>query len=155
ARKLNKKRGHTSVPYTKAPMLMAALAFDPYPVARCVEVGTLTVARSQEIRMMEWSEIDFDKRTWLVAGDKMKAKGDTAEGKPHLVPLSGQAITIIESMPRVGRYVFPSNHTIEHQPFLPNALVGAIKRAGFDATMHGMRSMFRNWGGDSKANFHR
>ena len=59
-------------------------------------------------------------------------------------------------MPRSGRYVFPSDHVIKHQPFLPNALVGAIKRAGFDATMHGMRTTFRNWGADHKAhNFRR
>jgi len=43
ARKLNKKRGHAPVSYAKAPTLMAALGFDPYPVARCVEVGIRTM----------------------------------------------------------------------------------------------------------------
>jgi hypothetical protein len=53
---------------------------------------------------------------------------------------------MIKSMPRTGRYVFPSDakQTIDHAAFLANALVGAIKRAGFEATMHGMRTTFRN-----------
>jgi integrase len=156
APKLNKKKGHASVPYAKAPSLMAELYDDGARVARCVEVGILTVTRSQEIRLMEWAEIDFKKRTWLIPGEKMKIKGDTAEGKPHLVPLSDQAIEIVKAMPRLGRYVFPSDHTIEHQPFFPNALTNCIKRAGFAATMHGMRTSFRNWGADDEEhNFRR
>jgi integrase len=157
ARKLNKKKGHTSVVYAQAPALMAALRHDRSIVARCVEVGILTCARSQEIRLMEWSELDLDKeKTWLVPGAKMKIKGNTAAGKPHLVPLSDQVIDLIKSMPCAGTYVFPSNHTMEHQPFFPNALTICIQRTGFDGTMHGMRTTFRNWGADDRAhNFRR
>ena len=104
---------------------------------------------------MEWTEIDFEKKTWLCPAEKMKIKGGD-EPRPHLVPLTDQAIAIIESMPRLGRYVFPSDHSVEHQPFRPNALTNCIKRAGFEATMHGMRTTFRNWGGESKEhNFRR
>jgi integrase len=155
ARKLNKKKGHPSVPYAKAPALMTALRYDGAPVARCVEVGILTLARSQEIRLMEWTEIDLTKKQWLCPAEKMKIKGGD-EPRDHLVPLSDQAIAIITSMPRVGKYVFPSDHIEKHQPFLANALTGCIKRAGFKGTMHGMRSTFRNWGADNTAhNFHR
>jgi integrase len=147
-RKLHRKKGHKSLPYEKAPALMAALQNDPGPVARCVETAILTMARSQEIRLMEWSEIDFDKKTWLCPAEKMKIKGGD-EGRPHLVPLTDQAIEIIKSMPPLGRYVFASDHTVDHQPFRPNALTGCIRRAGFNATMHGMRTTFRNWGGES------
>jgi integrase len=155
ARKLNKKKAHPSVPYAKAPALMTALRYDTGMVARCVEIGILTVARSQEIRLMEWTEIDFAKKTWLCPAEKMKIKGDD-EPKDHLVPLSDQAIAIIRSLPKTGRYVFPSDHADDHVPFLPNALTNCIKRAGFKGTMHGMRSTFRNWGGDDEAhNFRR
>ena len=72
------------------------------------------------------------------------------------VPLTDQAIAIIRSMPRAGRYVFPSDHHEKHVPFRANALTGVIKRAGFKATMHGMRTSFRNWGGESvEHNFRR
>jgi integrase len=152
ARKLNKKtkKGHASVPYSKAPALMVALRYDLGTSARCVETAILTVARSQEIRLMEWSELDSDAKTWRVPAHKMKMK------KEHLVPLSDQAIAIIQSMPRVGRYVFPSDQADEHAPFYPNALTECIKRAGFKATMHGMRTSFRTWSDDSvEHNFRR
>ncbi len=149
-RKLHRKKGHASVVYSKAPAVMTALRYDPGTVARCVEVGILTVARSKEIRLMEWTELDFDAKTWRCPAHKMKMKKD------HLVPLSDQAIAIIMSMPRTGRYVFPSDHVEEHAPFLPNALTGSIQRAGFKGTMHGMRTSFRNWGGESvEHNFRR
>jgi integrase len=154
-RKLHRKKGHPSVPYAKMPALTTALRYEAGPVGRCVEVGILTCARSQEIRLMEWDEIDFDKNTWLVPAEKMKIKGHE-EPKPHLVPLSDQAVAIIKAMPRVGRYVFPSDHAEEHAPFLPNALTNCIKRCGFEATMHGCRTTFRNWGGEStEHNFRR
>jgi integrase-like protein/Arm domain-containing DNA-binding protein len=154
-RRLHKKRGHASVPWAKAPLLMVELHNDPGPVARCAEVGILTVARSQEIRLMEWTELDFEKKTWLCPAEKMKIKGDD-EPRSDVVPLSDQTVMIIKSVPRLGRYVFPSDHASEHQPFRPNALTNCIKRAGFKATMHGMRTTFRNWGGESKEhNFRR
>jgi len=115
-RKLNKKKGHAAVQYEKAPALMAALAYDGATIARCVEVGILTCTRSQEIRWMEWTELDLvKKKTWPIPGEKMKIKGEGA-GKPHLVPLTDQSIAIIQSMRKVGRYVFSSDHAIEHQP---------------------------------------
>ena len=153
--KLHRKKGHASVPYAKMSALMTALRYETGNVGRCVEVAILTCARSQEIRLMEWNEIDFDKKTWLVPAEKMKIKGQH-EAKLHLVPLSDQALDIIKSMPRNGRYVFPSDHVEERQPFFPNALTNCIKRCGFKATMHGCRTTFRNWGGESSEhNFRR
>src|SRR6266478_5215491 len=148
-RKLNRKKGHRSAPYTKMPGMMTGLRYDPGNAARCTEVGILTVSRSQEIRLMEWTELDFEARTWMVPAEKMKIKGEL-EPKPHLVPLSDQAIEIIQSMPRTDKYVFPSDHAEEHQPFRANALVGAIERTGIKSTMHGCRTTFRNWGADNK-----
>lgn len=157
-RKLNRKKskgGHASAPYTKMPALMTALRYEPGNAARCVEVGILTCARSKEIRLMEWGEIDVDAKRWTCPAEKMKIKGEE-KPKPHLVPLSEQALAIIQSMSRGGRYVFPSSHVEEHQPFFPNSLTETIKRCGVKATMHGMRTSFRNWGGESVAhNFRR
>ncbi|MBR1233328.1 phage integrase central domain-containing protein [Bradyrhizobium sp. AUGA SZCCT0182] len=70
-RKLNRKKGHRSAPYTKMPGMMTGLRYDPGNAARCTEVGILTVSRSQEIRLMEWTELDFEARTWMVPAEKM------------------------------------------------------------------------------------
>ena len=137
------------------PGMMTGLRYDLGNAARCTEVGILTVSRSQEIRLMEWTELDFEARTWMVPAEKMKIKGEL-EPKPHLVPLSDQAIEIIQSMPPTDKYVFPSDHAEEHQPFRANALVGAIERTAVKSTMHGCRTSFRNWGADNKEhNFRR
>jgi hypothetical protein len=48
-RKLHRKKGHRSAPYTKMPRMMTGLRYDGGVAARCVEVGIRTVARSQEI----------------------------------------------------------------------------------------------------------
>lgn len=149
-RKLNRKKGHRSAPYTKMPQMMTGLRSDPGNAARCTEVGILTVSRSQEIRFMEWTELDFEAKTWMVPAEKMKIKGDL-EPKPHLVPLSDQAIEIIQSMRRTDKYVFPSDHAEGHQPFRANALVGAIERTAVKSTMHGCRTSFRNWGADIRS----
>jgi hypothetical protein len=34
---------------------------------------------------MEWTELDFEARTWMVPAEKLKVKGEL-EPKPHLVP---------------------------------------------------------------------
>jgi integrase len=61
-RKASKKKPHASISYGKAAAVMTALSCDAGNSARCIEVGVLTVARSQEIRLMEWTEIDFDRK---------------------------------------------------------------------------------------------
>ena len=98
---------------------------------------------------MEWTELDLEKKQWFCPAEKMKIKtGEDDKPRDHLVPLSDQAIAIIKQIPRVGRFVFPSDHNDDHAPFRPNALTGCIKRDGFEATMHGMRTSFRNWAGE-------
>jgi integrase len=162
ARKLNAKtkKGHASVPYAKVPSVFHSLRYEVGNIGRLVEVGILTCTRSQEIRWMEWDELDLDAKTWLIPGSKMKIKGESADGRPHLIPLSDQAIAIIKSMPKRGKFVFPSDakqNEGKHEAFLANALTNCLKRAsGVPITMHGNRTTFRNWGADNKEhNFRR
>ncbi len=53
----------------------------------------LTAVRSGEARFAVWSEVDFASRIWSIPADRMKMR------KPHIVPLSGQAIALLEAMP--------------------------------------------------------
>jgi len=151
-RKAHNKRPHRSLPYKNMPALMAALRFDISTAARCVEFGVLTCGRSQEIRLAEWSEVDFDKATWRIPGAKMKIKKDeNGNWLDHLVPLSKPAIALLQSLPRKGRYIFPSDAMDEHTHYLPGALVNAVARTSYKFTMHGMRASFRNWAGEDVA----
>jgi integrase len=88
----------------------------------------LTMARKNEAIKAPWSEIDLDAATWLLPQERTKNK------KPHLVPLSIQAIAILEKLrpdadnPVVayGDWVFPG---IGGRPLADTTLNEALSRA--------------------------
>ncbi len=69
-------------------------------------------------------------------------------GHPHLVPLSLQAVAILEDIkPLTGeaRYVFPSPRT-PRRPMSSNGVLSALRRMGFEKdemSGHGFRAMAR------------
>ncbi len=100
----------------------------------------LSGARSKNLRTAEWCEIKLDDKMWRIDGGKMKT------GQPHNIPLSTQAIQIIEQMGDMfGRsgYIFPSIRDYA-KPMSVNALSQAIKRMGYQGktTVHGFRTTF-------------
>lgn len=70
----------------------------------------LTMVRPNEAVTAEWAEIDLEKGLWTIPAEKMK-ETTASDGTPHLVPLSRQALAILERIKRLERnspYVFPS-----------------------------------------------
>jgi integrase len=65
-----------------------------------VQVLLLTLQRKVEVGGMRRSELDLDKAMWSLPGSRTKNR------KPHLVPLSRQAVEIIQAQPNRGEYVF-------------------------------------------------
>lgn len=55
-------------------------------------LSPLLFQRPGEMRQMEWEELDLDNALWEIPGHKLKM------GEPHVVPLSRQAIEIIEGV---------------------------------------------------------
>ena len=53
------------------------------------ELLVLTAARSGEVRLATWDEMDLDAGVWTIPAARMKAKRD------HRVPLSGRALAIL------------------------------------------------------------
>lgn len=109
-------------------------------VRSALQLLALTFCRSVEIRGAEWREFDFEDNIWRVPAERMKMKRD------HLVPLSGQAIAVLEKLRAYsgkGQYVFPSYRS-ETVPFGKTALQRAIRVMGFEREEmcpHGFRSM--------------
>ena len=105
----------------------------------------LTAARSGEVRLMTWDEVDLKAELWTVPAERMKAK------QSHRVPLSKQAIAILKH--QAGQHamlVFPSirDRTSLSDMALTVFLrrVGAVSDVqGRNATAHGFRSSFRDW----------
>ncbi|MGP8153578.1 MAG: tyrosine-type recombinase/integrase [Smithella sp.] len=113
-----------------------------YVVKLALQLSPLVFVRPGELRHMEWTEVDFDAALWSIPAEKMKMR------EPHLVPLSRQAIKILEEIKKLtgaSRYAFPSGRTFI-QPMSNNALLAALRRMGYtkdEMTPHGFRAMAR------------
>jgi integrase len=62
---------------------------------RVVKLLILTACRRQEIGGMRWSELDAERGTWTLPGERSK------NGRPHTLPLPPAAWDIINSVPRM------------------------------------------------------
>ncbi len=80
----------------------------PYPYGPMYRLLALTGARRNEVSEARWSEIDLDGKLWTIPPARMKA--DAA----HLIPLSDDAIGLLESLPRFdgGDFVFSSGRGV-------------------------------------------
>lgn len=112
--------------------------------ARALELAILTACRSGEVRLAAWDEIDLTAALWVIPGERMKA------GKEHRIPLSTSALSLLESMPRLSRYVFPGVKM--DKPLSDMSLTAVLRRMNADVTTHGFRSTFRDWCAESVAN---
>lgn len=104
-----------------------------------VEFMMLTFLRTGEMIRAEWSEFDFDEKIWLVPASRMKMK------KEHIVPLSNQAITILEELRELHNhpdYVFPSRNS-RNNHMSNNTILMALDRMGYRGKMtgHGFRAL--------------
>jgi len=104
-----------------------------------LQLLTLLFPRPGELRGAEWAEINTTKAIWIIPDTRMKMR------REHRIPLSHQAIAIIEGLRRLtgdGRLVFPSERSCE-RPFSENTLNAALRRLGYgkdEVTSHGFRS---------------
>ena len=115
--------------YTGSPIVREALRLLP-----------LVFVRPIELRHARWVDIDFQQARWSIPAAIMKMRA------PHIVPLSRQALAIIDGMrPLTGDapYLFPSMRTCD-RPVSENTLNAALRRLGYtgdEMTSHGFRSM--------------
>jgi len=135
--KVRKVKHFRALPWTEIGAFMVELRKRDGVAARALEFAILTAARSGEVRMATWNEFDLENRLWTVPGDRIKA------GKTHRVPLSGPAVQIIESLPKLSdTYVFAAPRG---GPLSDMSLSAVCRRIGVDAVPHGFRSTFKDW----------
>ncbi|WP_024329520.1 site-specific integrase [Thioalkalivibrio sp. ALR17-21] len=137
-RKIRKRDHYRALPWNDVPAFMEALRQRPGMGARALEFAILTTARSGEVRGATWDEIDLDARTWTVPAERIKA------GKQHRVPLSDEAVALLEALPR-----FANSNLLFTAPrggALSDMSISAVcKRMQVDAVPHGFRSTFKDW----------
>ncbi|EOC4893943.1 tyrosine-type recombinase/integrase [Klebsiella quasipneumoniae] len=97
----------------------------------------LTGVRTGELRGAFWSEFDLEKAVWEIPAERMKMK------RPHLVPLSTQALEIVQQLKGMtGQYplVFPGRN--DPRKTMSEASINQVfKRIGYTGkvTGHGFR----------------
>ncbi|MDM2805494.1 integrase arm-type DNA-binding domain-containing protein [Citrobacter sp. Cpo107] len=97
----------------------------------------LTGVRTGELRGAFWSEFDLEKAVWEIPAERMKMK------RPHLVPLSTQALEIVQQLKVMsGQYplVFPGRN--DPRKTMSEASINQVfKRIGYTGkvTGHGFR----------------
>jgi integrase len=130
---------HAALAYREVPAFIAKLAEFAAPHALALEFLILTAARSNEVLGALWEEIDVDARVWTIPAGRMKA------GVEHRVPLSARAVEIVEKQAaiRSNEFIFPGHRN--GRP-LSAASLRLLRPAG--ATVHGLRSSFRDWAGE-------
>lgn len=135
---------HAAIAYAEAPQLAKGLRSASGTAARAVEFLMLTAVRCGEARLASFDEVDVKAKTWTVPAERMKA------GKEHVVPLSPRALAIVEAMRQraTGSLIFGG--AIEGRSVSDTAMTKALRLASPDkaATLHGLRSTFRDWCGD-------
>ncbi|MGA7323863.1 MAG: integrase arm-type DNA-binding domain-containing protein [Rhodomicrobium sp.] len=98
----------------------------------------LTFVRTGELIAAEWPEFNMDERLWLIPAERTKRR------REHLVPLSRQAVAILEELRRLNgshHYVFPGRNRVKH--ISQNTLIFALYRLGYHKLMtgHGFRTL--------------
>lgn len=132
---------HPALPYTEIGSFMATLRAQPGMAARALEFLVLTGCRTNEVIGADWTEIDLATGQWVIPANRMKA------GREHRVPLSHQAVALLKSVGTADGVVFaaPRGGALSNMALL--ALLKRMRRT--DITIHGFRSTFRDWAGET------
>jgi integrase len=167
--KLREVKHHAALPWQKIPGFLAELRRRGGIAEACIELLVLTATRSREARGARWEEIDFEAKCWTIPASRMKKK------KAHAIPLSEAAIAVLKRMEAIKirsedeardlrRFVFPglvwrkrANDEPRDSGISDTSLRNVLRDLGITkdkASIHGMRSSFRDWAGE-KTNFAR
>ena len=112
-----------------------------YSTKMALKVLPYVFVRSFNIRHMEWNEIDFKTKEWVIPAKKMKTKIE------FTLPLPQQVIDLLLEVKENATsnvYVFPSP-IHKDRPLSDNTLISALRRMGYskeEFVPHSFRAMF-------------
>lgn len=142
--KVRQVRHQPAMPFDEVPSFMEALRVRQGISVRALEFTILTAARTSEAINATWDEFDLKAGVWTIPAGRMKA------GREHRVPLSERAAAILAAIPceTGSQFVFPGGKA--RKPLSNMAMLEVLRgmREG-DLTVHGFRSSFRDWAGES------
>ena len=97
-----------------------------------------TFVRTNELRFMQWNEVDWQAKLWRIPAERMKMN------RPHIVPLAPQVLDILKQIKDFGlsdTYVLFNSS--RQQPYSENVFTNALKKMGYRDVMtgHGFRGL--------------
>jgi integrase len=133
---------HAAMPFKNVPTFVAALRKVDTVGARALEFTILTAVRTGEALGATWGEISVEERVWIIPKERMKS------GREHRIPLVKRVIELLEEVrPLDGTFVFPGRRP--KRPMSNMVFEMLLRRVGVPFTVHGFRSSFRDWAGES------
>lgn len=148
------KAHHRALPYAELPHALRMIDASPssFSARLCFRFIALTACRSGEARQARWAEMDVTNRRWNIPKERMKMNHD------FRVPLSTAALAVLEqaaTLRDASDFLFPST-TKRGVSITDMAVSVVLKRVGLadKATVHGLRSCFRDWASEkTKADY--
>jgi len=128
---------HAAMPYNEVPAFLKDLRSREGTAALALEFAILTAARTSEVLDARWEEIDRIAATWTVPAARMKSN------RPHRVPLSDAALSVLERAAGQGELIF---RNAKSRPLSNMAMLKLLGRMGKgEFTTHGFRASFKTW----------
>ena len=103
-------------------------------VGAAIRLLMLTGARVGEILSLEWERIDLERGTALLPDSKTGFK---------ILQLTAPALAVLDSLPQVDKWVFPSNSASGHMANIKDAWRDILKQSGLSGwRLHDLRHAF-------------
>ena len=137
-------RHFAALPYSDVPQFVSDLRKRNGVAPLALEFCILNASRAGEVLGAKWSEIDREAKVWKIPPHRMKG------GREHRIPMSARALEILDAVEplKTGEYVFPGIKS--GRPLSPSSLKVFLGRMKMNAaTVHGFRSSFRDWCGET------
>ena len=138
-----REKGHlpaATTPKDVAHVMKVVRAIESEVTRAALLVCAYTAQRPGNIAAMRWADVDLENAEWIIPGPSMKMRNE------HVVPLSAQAVALIESMKgRDKTFVFPPISEQKTPHLHRDSLSKALRDAGLRGkqTPHGLRATLR------------
>ena len=139
------RQHHKSLPWQEVGTALESIRnSNAWPATKlALEFLILTAARSGEVRMASWDEVDLDAHIWTLPPTRMKVEEE------HVVPLSQPALAVLDAARELGDgsgLIFPA---MRGGALSDNTLSKLLRENRVGCVPHGFRSSFRNWCGET------
>lgn len=132
-------------------LLRRMAAYDGSPYTRfALQLLALTFVRTSELIQARWQEFNIDAAEWTIPPERTGRKGKAGRRRPHIVPLSRQALEVLGCLREVrgaalgagAALLFPGERDHD-KPMSNGAILMALRRMGYAGRMtgHGYRGI--------------